>query len=240
MAPNADVSSLKAAGLALGGHLGRGSGSSTGGSVETLDSVQGKRGRTDVGRTDGRQRCCSNRGETCADQLDVHSGRGDRAFEGIMRAGEGEEPQGVGKMKNHRHLEEVGHGNPICGGTALITVGLPPPGAGAAGLERPALLATLSLLSRHWPSWGAALNVPTAVGVPPRLYGPRSRPSQGRAPSAWLEFGPGGTLSKPGVEEGHTWPVRACKYVPTVRPVQSGAGSEASREALWTGPACGL
>lgn len=73
-----------------------------------LESVQGKRGRTDVGRTDDRQRCCSHRGETCADQLDVHSGRGDRAFEGRRRAGEGEETQGVGETRNHRHLEEVG------------------------------------------------------------------------------------------------------------------------------------
>lgn len=80
--------------------------------METLDAVRGRQGRTELGRTNNRQPCCSNRGESCADQLDVHSRRGDQALERRMRAGEGEETPsqeneklqksgGVGPRKSH-------------------------------------------------------------------------------------------------------------------------------------------
>lgn len=65
-------------------------------------------------------------------------------------------------MKNYRNLEGLVHGNPICSVTALITVGLLPPGAGAVRPEGPALLAALSFLGRHWAFLGSGLEGPNS------------------------------------------------------------------------------
>lgn len=182
MTPHADVSSLKAAGLAPGGRLERSSGSSTGGSVETWSlSKANEAGQTWEGQTTGSDAVPTGERPVRTNWTSIQA-----AVTGRLK--------GEGGLGRERRLRESGkreitgiwrrwvHGNPICGVTALITVGLRPPGAGAVGPERPALLAALSFLSRHWPSWGAALNVQTAASVPSRLYGPRPRPLQERAP----------------------------------------------------------